>query len=244
MSERTLEVCAFSLETCLIAEKVGATRVELCDNPLEGGTTPSIGFIRQVRERLSIDLFPIIRPRGGNFCYTEDEYLMMKYDIQACLEMGCNGISIGVQTKDAKIDADRMKQIVDWAGPMQVTCHRVFDTTPDPFEALELVIDCGCTRILTSGQESTATNGSVLLAKLVTLASDRISIMPGSGVKSSNLKELIQKTSAKEYHTSAKIALENTLTYINPKVNDYGHLYVAEQKELEKIISILRPPIS
>ena len=244
MSERTLEVCAFSLETCLIAEKVGATRVELCDNPLEGGTTPSIGFIRQVRERLSIDLFPIIRPRGGNFNYTEDEFLMMKYDIQACREIGCNGISVGVQTLNAKIDTERMKQIADWAGAMQITCHRVFDTTPDPFEALEQLIDCGCTRILTSGQERTAPEGSVLLAKLVSLASDRISIMPGAGVKSANLKELIRNTSAKEYHTSAKIALENNLTYINPKVNDYGHLYVADEKELEKIIAILQAPLS
>lgn len=240
MPERILEVCAFTLDTCLIAERVGAARVELCDNPLEGGTTPSIGFIRQARSRIAIGLFPIIRPRAGNFCYSSDEFEIMKHDIRACLDLGCEGISVGAQTKDARIDTEWMKRIVDWAGPMEVTCHRVFDTTPDPFEALEDLISCGCSRILTSGQAATAPQGHALLSQLVARAGDRIRIMPGAGVNASNLEQLIRDCGANEYHTSAKEAIENSLTYINPQVNDYGQVYVAQEDSLQQIMAILK----
>ena len=239
MAEKILEVCAFTLETCIIAEGVGAKRVELCDNPLEGGTTPAYGFIRQVMERVNLDVFPIIRPRAGNFCYNTDEYQMMKYDIKACLDLGCAGISVGVQNVNGEIDVEGMKRVVDWATGMQVTCHRVFDTTPDPFIALETLIDCGVTRVLTSGHQSTAPEGSKLLAQLVEQASENIIIMPGAGVKSANLEQLILSCGANEYHTSARIAVDNPLSHINPKVNDYGKVYIADEIELRAIMSIL-----
>ena len=144
MPSAYLEVCAFTLQSCLIAEQAGAIRGELCDNPIEGGTTPSYGAIKTAREKLSILLYPIIRPRSGNYCYDEDEFEIIRKDIAVCKELGCNGISVGMGRIDAEIDKERMKQVVEWAYPMGVTCNRVFDGTPDPFKALEELIDCGC----------------------------------------------------------------------------------------------------
>jgi len=235
-----LEVCAFSIQSCLIAEKTGAARVELCDNPLEGGTTPAYGVIKLARERIGIDLYPIIRPRGGNFLYDDDEWAIIKQDILLCKQLGCDGISTGVQKQNGEIDTDRLQQIVEWAYPMGVTCHRVFDSTPDPFKALEDIIACGCERVLTSGQKSTAPEGMELLAKLVQQADGRIIIMPGAGVRSSNIDALIKGTGATEFHTSARIAAPDTLTYQNPAVADRGHLYLANEEELVKILAILK----
>ena len=235
-----LEVCAFSFQSCIIAERAGAARVELCDNPLEGGTTPAYGVIKLARERVGIDLYPIIRPRGGNFLYDEDEMAIIKQDILLCKQLGCDGISTGVQKQNGEIDADRLRQIVEWAYPMGVTCHRVFDRTPDPFKALEDVIDCGCERILTSGQKSTAPEGMELLAKLVQQADGRIIIMPGAGVRSTNIEELIKTTGAMEFHTSARITAPDTSTYNNPALADIGHLYLANEEEIDRILAVMK----
>jgi copper homeostasis protein len=162
-----LKFVHFNIQSCLIAERAGAARVELCDNPVEGGTTPSWGTIKQAREKISIPLYPIIRPRSGNYWYDEDEFEIMKRDIEACKDLGCNGISVGAGTINAEIDSDRMKRIVEWAYPMGVTCNRVFDGTPDPFRALEELIDCGCERILTSGQKGAAPDAAKVLKQLV-----------------------------------------------------------------------------
>jgi copper homeostasis protein len=234
-----LEVCAFNIQSSVIAEKAGAARVELCDNPVEGGTTPSYGAIKQTREKISIALYPIIRPRGGNFLYDEEEFSIIKHDILLCKQLGCDGISTGVQKQNGEIDTDRLKRIVEWAYPMGVTCHRVFDATPDPFEALEVIIDCGCERILTSGQKSAAPEGAGLLAKLVQQAQGRIIIMPGAGVRSSNIQQLIQQTGATEFHTSARIMASDTVTYHNPAISDAGHLYLANEEELKKILQVM-----
>jgi copper homeostasis protein len=200
-----LEVCAFNLQSSIIAERAGAKRVELCENPIDGGTTPSYGTIKQTREKIGISLYPIIRPRGGNFFYDEDEFAIIKQDILLCKQMGCDGISTGVHLQNGEIDTERFKRIVEWAYPMGVTCHRVFYATPDPFKALEEIIDCGCERILTSGQRSSAPEGIELLADLVLRAEGRIIIMPGAGVRSSNIEKLISGTGATEFHTSARL---------------------------------------
>ena len=163
----SLEVCAYNIQSCLIAEKVGATRVELCDNPAEGGTTPSYGTIKSVRNKINLPLYPIIRPRALDQHYDEDEWEIIKQDIAICKDLGCDGISIGIQKPDGTIDADKMKQVVELAFPMKVTCHRAFDTTPDPFEALEVLIEAGCDRILTAGLQDTAIQGVQLIAELV-----------------------------------------------------------------------------
>ena len=239
-SKAILEVCAFTIQSCLIAERAGAARVELCDNPVEGGTTPSWGTIRQVREKINLPLYPIIRPRSGNYLYDEDEFSIMRHDIEVCKELGCNGISVGVGTLRAEIDTERMKRIVDWAYPMGVTCNRVFDGTPDPFKALEELIECGCERVLTSGQKSAAPDAADLLAKLVQQAGERILIMPGAGIKSANLARLKNACGAKEYHASARVVVPNPLTYINAEVSDYGQVYVADEEEVKRLVAVLK----
>jgi copper homeostasis protein len=234
-----LEVCAFNVQSSIIAERAGAKRVELCENPLDGGTTPSYGTIKQTRERIGISLYPIIRPRGGNFFYDEDEFAIIKQDILVCKQLNCDGISTGVHLQNGEIDTERLKRIVEWAYPMGVTCHRVFDATPDPLKALEDIIDSGCERILTSGQKTGAPEGIDLLADLVQRAEGRIIIMPGAGVRSSNIEKLISGTGATEFHTSARIAAPDPVTFRNPAIADATNWYIANEEELNKIIAIL-----
>jgi copper homeostasis protein len=234
-----LEVCAFNLPSSIIAEKAGAKRVELCENPADGGTTPSYGTIKQTREKIGIALYPIIRPRAGNFFYDEEEFAIIKQDILLCKQLGCDGISTGVHLQNGEIDTERLKRIVEWAYPMGVTCHRVFDATPNPFKALEEIIDCGCERILTSGQKTAAPDAIDILAELVQRANGRIIIMPGAGVRSSNIEALIKGTGATEFHTSARIAAPDPVTFRNPAIADATNWYIANEEELNKIIGIL-----
>ncbi|RYZ37900.1 MAG: copper homeostasis protein CutC [Sphingobacteriales bacterium] len=234
--KRVLEVCAFNIQSCLVAEKAGAVRVELCDNPVEGGTTPSYGTIRQAREKINILLYPIIRPRSGNYYYNDDEYAIIRHDIAISRELGCNGISVGAQNIDATINKDMMKRIVEWAGPMGVTCNRAFDGTPDPFQALEDIIEAGCERVLTSGQASAAPDAADLLGKLVQQAAGRIIIMPGAGVKSGNIRQLATVSGATEFHSSARAVAPNPQSFINKRVTDYGSVYISEESEVRKMI--------
>jgi len=234
-----LEVCAFGIQSCLVAEKAGATRVELCDNPIEGGTTPSYGTIKKVREKIAIDLYPIIRPRSMNYFYDDTEWTILLEDILMCRELGCNGVSVGVQKRNGTIDADKMQQLVEIAYPLKVTCNRAFDAVPDPFAALEILINAGCERVLTSGLAATAPQGMAVLKKLVKQAGKRISIMPGAGVRSENIATLINETGAWEYHTSARKLVENPMTFANALVSDAGNFYMADQQELERIIQLL-----
>ncbi len=240
MSDKAvLEVCAFHIESCLIAERCGAVRVELCDNPVEGGTTPSYGTIKLVREKISILLYPIVRPRSGNYFYSDEEFEILKNDIEMCRQLGCDGISVGISKMNAEIDTERLKRIVEWAGPMGVTCNRVFDCASDSLKALEDIISCGCERILTSGQKSAAPDASALLKQLVEQAGERIIIMPGAGVKSSNIAKLKKESGAKEFHSSARKIVPNPVTYINKEVNDYGNVYIADEAEVSAMISAL-----
>ncbi len=234
-----LEVCAFNIQSCRIAQAAGAVRVELCDNPIEGGTTPSYGTIQQVREVIQIALYPIIRPRSMNYYYDADEWAIVKADILMCKQLGCDGVSVGAQLVDGRIDKDRMQQAAEWAYPMGITCNRAFDAVPDPAEALETLIAVGCERVLTSGLAATAPEGIGLLKQLVQQADGRIGIMPGAGVRASNIKRLME-TGATEFHTSARQAMPNTMQFANPLVSDAGHFFVADETELEKIMEILR----
>lgn len=234
------EVCAFNIQSAIIAQRAGAARVELCDNPVEGGTTPSYGTIKETRERISILLYPIIRPRAGNYYYDKEEYSIIKRDILMCRELGCDGISVGAQTIDSEIDTGMLKRIVEWAGPLGVTCNRAFDCAPDPFRALEDIISCGCERILTSGQKSAAPDAGELLGKLVKQAGNRIIIMPGAGINSSNIRKLIQESGAREYHGSARKIAPNPVKYINTQVSDYGNVYISDESEVKAIIKELQ----
>lgn len=239
MPKAILEVCAFNIQSCMMAEKAGAWRVELCDNPVEGGTTPAYGTIKQTRKRISIKLYPILRPRCGNYYYDEDELAMLKEDIRVCKELGCDGISIGVQKINGEIDTDKLSQFVEWAYPMGVTCNRAFDATPDAFKALEDIITAGCERILTSGQETGAPEGAALIGELVKKAGDRIIIMPGAGIRASNIQQLMNDTGAKEFHGSVRKATINPMSFANPKVLDFGNVYLPDENELRGILSCL-----
>lgn len=239
MPKAIFEVCAFNIQSCIIAEKAGAYRVELCDNPVEGGTTPSYGTIRRTRERISIKLYPILRPRCGNYYYDEDELAIIKQDIAVCRESGCDGISIGVQKINGEIDIDTLKEFVELAYPMRVTCNRAFDATPDPFQALEDIIAAGCERILTSGQKSGAPEAGELLGKLVKQAGDRIVIMPGAGIRASNIKKLMEESGAKEYHGSVRKATINPMSFSNPLVTDFGNVYLPDEEELKGILAAM-----
>ncbi len=192
----------------------GAGRIELCSSPADGGVTPSHGLVSYSLQNISIPVFPMVRPRGGNFVYDTHELDIMKQDILVFKQMGCVGIATGIQLTDSSIDTENLKRLVEWAYPMQVTCHKVFDRTPDAFQALEDVIQSGCSRILTSGLHKTATDGAATLITLIEQAGDRIVIMPGGGVRSSNLKTLIDSTGAKEYHSSGIVNI-NISQYAN-----------------------------
>ena len=235
-----LEVIGFTIESCLIAQAAGAHRIELCDNPSEGGTTPSYGFIKTARENLSIELYPIIRPRGGDFLYSEIEFEVMKADIQICKNLGCDGVVIGMLNSDGTVDKQRCKQLVDIAQPMGVSFHRAFDRTKDPFKALEDIISIGCERILTSGQKSVATDGAALLNELVKQANGRIIIMPGSGVRSDNIETLVKKTNATEFHTSARTYTDSKMEFINESMDEQLTSVTTLSNEIKTIIQLLK----
>ena len=235
-----LEVIAFNIESCVIAERAGAHRIELCDNPGEGGTTPSYGFIKQARSKTKIDLFPIIRPRGGDFLYSEEEFQAMQYDVEWCKKLGCDGIATGMLTENGDVDVERTQMLVKLAYPMSVTFHRAFDRTNDPLKAMEDIIHSGCERILTSGQCPTAIEGQELIASLVKKADNRIIIMPGSGVRSDNVNELIQNIGVSEIHSSARTKIKTSMKFIAPKMNESLDQVMLDQIEVEKIIKQIR----
>ena len=236
----TLELIGFTVEGCAIAQATGADRIELCDNPGEGGTTPSYGFIKAAREILEIDLYPIIRPRGGDFFYSNEEFEIMKTDVQLCKELGCDGVVIGILNADGTVDGLRCKELIDLAYPLGVSFHRAFDRTNDPFNALEDIIAIGCERILTSGLRPTAMEGVELIAQLIKQANGRIIIMPGSGVRSDNIVELAKMTGAVEFHTSARTYGSSKMEYINKNMNEDMRMVTVDEDEVTKIITQLK----
>jgi copper homeostasis protein len=210
-----LEIVCANIESVVAAQQGGADRVELCENLIEGGTTPSYGMIYEARKKLSIALNIMIRPRGGDFLYSGDEFEIMKHDIGNCKKLNADGVVFGILKADGSIDKNKTKELVGYAQPLQVTFHRAFDLTGDPFKALEDVIECGCNRILTSGQKATALDGAVMISELIKHSKGRIIIMPGGGVRSSNVAELISKTKATEVHSSAKMIRDSQMKFRN-----------------------------
>ena len=215
-----LELIAFSIQSCMDAQEAGAHRVELCDNASEGGTTPSYGFIKAARNILTIDLYPMIRPRGGDFLYSDEEFDMMKSDINVCKVFGCNGVVFGILNADGSIDKKRCKELVEFAKPMKVTFHRAFDRTINLEQALEDVIETGCERILTSGGVPNAMDGAETIARLVKQAAGRIVIMPGSGVNAGNIQLLKEKTGAVEFHSSVRKLYESKMEYKSERMKE------------------------
>ncbi|MBS1732280.1 MAG: copper homeostasis protein CutC [Bacteroidetes bacterium] len=237
--EFLLEVIGFNIESCTLAQEAGANRIELCDGPGEGGTTPSYGFIKAARKKLNIDLYPIIRPRGGDFLYTDDEFEIMKTDILVCKKLGCDGVVTGSLNADGTVDKRRCSQLVEIAFPMGVTFHRAFDRTKDPFTALEDIIECGFERILTSGLEPDAMQGASLIASLIEKADERIVIMPGSGIRSDNIGEIANRTKAHEFHTSARINSKSRMDFLQQRLKETLQSVSVDTEEVKKIRTIL-----
>jgi len=234
-----LEVIAFDIASCRIAQEAGADRIELCANPPEGGTTPSHGMIAQARKIATIQLFPIIRPRGGDFVYSEDEFEVMKRDVLYCREIGCDGVVIGLLKEDGNVDVVRTQTLVALAYPLGVTFHRAIDHSKDMEVALEDIIRCGCDRILTSGGKPTAPEGAETIRKLIELADGRIDIMPGSGIRSGNIVELAKSTGATVFHSSARTTLPSSSTHVNTMLvaeTSHSSLSKDEVKALENAL--------
>ncbi len=217
-----LEIVVYNIESALKAQEGGADRIELCDNPGEGGTTPSSGTIEIVRGNVSLDVYVMIRPRGGDFCYTSWEFHCMKRDIWHCQKLSVDGIVFGILTPDGRIDKKRCKDLIDKARPLKVTCHRAFDMTRDPFEALEDCIEVGFDRILTAGQQAQASKGAELIAELIKKANGRIAIMPGSGVNENTVERIVSITKAQEIHFSAMTQRPSLMQYKNQDIAGMG----------------------
>jgi copper homeostasis protein len=235
-----LETIAFNINSCTKAQTAGVHRIELCDNPGEGGTTPSYGFIKAAREKLQIQLYPIIRPRGGDFLYSKDEFELIKADISICKELGCDGVVIGILYDDATIDKIRCSQLVNLAYPMGVTFHRAFDRVVNMEQALEDIIDIGCERILTSGLYPTAIEGTNNLKKLIALANERIIIMPGSGVRASNIDEIATLIGAVEFHSSARKMIGSNMKLYNETMKENLQTVDVDVEEIEMMIAHLQ----
>ena len=200
---KKIEIACFNLESAVIAQKAGADRVELCADMSVGGITPTIEIIQQVREHLTIDLYVMIRPRGGNFVYSEAEFEQMKSEIETIKKLDVNGFVFGILKDDNTINIEQNKVLVELANPFPCTFHRAFDAISDYEKAVEDVISCGFSTILTSGTFPNVMEGKEVLKQLVKQANNRIEIMPGGGLRSTNISELDEMVNANWYHSSA-----------------------------------------
>jgi len=214
-----MEVCANSVASALAAQKGGAIRVELCDNLQDGGTTPSYAQIKLAKELLKISVYPIIRPRGGDFLYSDLEFNLMRTDIEICKSLNCDGVVFGILKADGSVDKERCAALIALASPMKVTFHRAFDRCNNMEKALEDIIEIGCERILSSGGKVTALEGAEKLKTLLKLAAGRITIMPGAGVRENNVASIIAITGATEFHATAKRFVNSEMKFKNTEIN-------------------------
>ncbi|MGQ1788299.1 copper homeostasis protein CutC [Saccharicrinis sp. GN24d3] len=199
-----IEICAGNIQSVIEADKGGADRVELCDNLIEGGTTPSGGTIAMAKKVSNIDIFPIIRLRGGNFVYDELELRIMLQDIKEAISAGADGVVIGALNKDGSVNIDQCQRMIEAANGLPVTFHRAFDQCKEPFEALDTLMSLGISRLLTSGQKFTVTEGAGLITRLHEMTGDKLTIMPGGGINEHNIVELAEKTGVKSFHASLR----------------------------------------
>ena len=245
MNHPELEICVFSVEAALSAQKAGADRVELCSSYTEGGLTPSAGTIQMVRKLLNIDCYVMIRPRGGDFCYTDTEFEQMHYDIEFAKSCGVDGIVLGALQPNGLVNIIRTRELVQHAAPLKVTFHRAFDFVANPFRALDDLVVCGCSRVLTSGQKATAVEGLDAIKKLVTHSAGRIDIMAGSGVNPDNASKFIE-AGVQALHCSSKKIIPGRMIYRNPEVpimqtgvmSDYD-LVVVDEEKIRKMAKII-----
>jgi copper homeostasis protein len=242
-----LEICVDSVESAVNAQIAGADRVELCDNLIEGGTTPSFGTIVSARDNLTIGLHVIIRPRGGDFLYSDSEYDIMKRDIEKCGECGVDGVVIGILKPEGAIDTERIAKLIKLAHPMSVTFHRAYDMCSDPIRGLEDIISAGASRLLTSGQKDIVPDGAELISNLVRQSGNRIIIMPGSSLDESNIASMAKVTGASEFHLTGRKIVNSKMTFRREGITlggvpDIPEFYrnVADPERIKKIINILK----
>lgn len=214
-----LEICADSVESAVIAQEAGASRIELCCNLVEGGTTPSYGTIASARNNLSIKLNVLIRPRSGDFLYSDEEFDIMRRDIEICGELGADGIVTGILNPGGTIDVERTGRLVEIAYPMTVTFHRAFDMCADPVDGLEDVIATGADRLLTSGMKIRAAESLELIRQLVIQAGNRLTIMPGGGIDETNVTRIIETTGVKEVHLTGRKEIESDMIFRCKEIN-------------------------
>ncbi len=226
------EVCVDSVAGVRAAKAAGADRVELCGDLLEGGTTPSRGMIRQARTIAGIGLNVMIRPRGGDFLFDDDEFAIMEADIDAAKAEGADGVVIGLLTADGAVNAARTHDLIERARPMSVTFHRAFDMTPDPFAALETLVGLGVDRVLTSGQEATVLEGLPLIAELVRRAGRRIVVMPGGGITARNADRIVAAAKPREIHFAALEPMASGMQFRRQHVFMGGELRPPEYDRL------------
>jgi copper homeostasis protein len=211
-----LEICCANIASAQNAQAGGADRIELCDNLWEGGTTPSFGMLKVLRQELKIQIFVLIRPRGGDFLYSDTEFKVMLQDIYKAKELGADGIVSGILKADGTVDCDRTTALIEAASPLPFTFHRAFDCCRDLNEALEDIIFCGAKRILTSGGKNSVAEGFEPLKELNKQAAGRIIILPGGGINSQNIQSIKEKTGCSEFHLSAKKLSKSDMLYHKP----------------------------
>lgn len=231
----------------MVAEAAGAERVELCSALVEGGVTPSAGLLEAVRRNTAVRLHVLIRPRSGDFLYSDTEFSVMRRDIEVAGELGADGIVTGILNRDGTIDTERTALLAEYASPMSVTFHRAFDLCRDPVRGLEDVIAIGADRLLTSGQTKSSIEGAPLIKKLIAQAAGRIIIMPGGGVDEYNAGLLATSTGAKEYHLSGRKQYESPMTFRrkgiymgDPRLQPEYLLKRADPERIKAVIMILK----
>jgi copper homeostasis protein len=235
-----LEICLDSVESAVAAERGGADRVELCAGLPEGGTTPSAGMIAAVRKKIAIGLQIMIRPRGGDFCYSAEEFGIMQRDILIARQLGANGVVLGMLDFEGNVDKDRMRQLIELARPLKVTCHRAFDMTRDFNRALEDLVEMGADRILTSGGKKSAVDAMPTLAHLVHEAQGRISVMGCGELSIANVKAVVKYTHVREVHAGLGNPVPSAMRFRNQKISmgalancEYQHIVVPESSVRE-----------
>lgn len=247
MKKNTFEICVYNSISALNAQLAGADRIELCDNMYEGGTTPSYGMIKIIREKLKIEINVMIRPRGGDFCYDDTEFEIMKNDILKCKELKVNGVVFGILKSDGNIDIERTSELTELARPLSVTFHRAFDMTPDLFKSMDELALIGIDRILTSGGQNTATEGVETIKKLILNAKDAIIIMPGSGINSESISKISDISGANEFHLSGKMPVNSEMLFRKtnismsgiPGIDEYVHM-VSNKEIIKQTINAIK----
>ena len=241
---KILEVPVYSIDAAIAAQSAGADRIELCSGFIEGGTTPSHATILLAKQLLKIPINVMIRPRGGDFLYSETEFRIMKGDIEFCKNAGVNGIVFGILKSEGNVDIDRCKELIETAGKLSCTFHRAFDRVENSYNALEDIIKLGFDRVLTSGLKPSAIEGIQLIAELNLIADKRIIVMPGCGINSNNLKEIMKLSHSKEFHASAKKYISSKMKFIRDISmgqfkNDESKIISLDTDELIKLKLIL-----